>query len=84
VDRWHTTNRRKEPSQAWFETHVWPLVDAAYKKANRAGFLPNGGGSSAYATPIERPELVALMTAWVDAELAWGLLADALRDGGEA
>ncbi|MEU6725560.1 hypothetical protein ABZ917_17780 [Nonomuraea wenchangensis] len=74
VDRWRTTDRRMEPSQAWFEEHAWPVVRKAFK-ARRvgAGFLPSGGGAFASASPIERRDLLDLMVAWVDAELTWGI-----------
>lgn len=80
VDRWRTTNRREEPSQAWFEKHAWPLVHKAHK-ARRvgAGFLPSGGGAFASAHPLERSDLLELMIAWVDAELTWGQPKDELR-----
>lgn len=82
VDRWATTDRVEEPSQAWFEQHVWPMVHKAVMSRAGGGFLPSGGGAYACAHPIERADLLDLMIAWVDAELTWGQPKNALA--GEA
>lgn len=81
VDRWITTDRTDEPSSSWFESHVWPAVRraAAARGNGRSGFLPSGGGAWSYASPIERADLVDVLTAWVDQELTWGIPQDAGR-----
>lgn len=72
VDRWATTDRCQEPSDSWLKEHVWPVVKEAVRQRAGGGFLPSGGGTCAGAHPIERPHLLDLIVAWVDAELTWG------------
>ncbi|WP_326646613.1 hypothetical protein OG884_18480 [Streptosporangium sp. NBC_01755] len=85
VDRWRTTDRHEEPSQAWFEEHAWPVVQKAYKeKRTGYGALPGGGGSFSSASPIDRSDLLDLLIAWVDAELVWGKPADSAKNVGGA
>jgi hypothetical protein len=74
IDRWRTTDRAEAVSRTWLQTHAWPLVEAALK-ANRTGYgvLPTGGATFASAHPIDRKDVLDLLTRWVDAELTWGL-----------
>lgn len=76
IDRWRTTDRRREPSEAWFKTHIWPHVHEAVKTRRGYGVLPSGGGTFASATPIDRAVLLDLLDAWVRQELTWGLSHD--------
>lgn len=74
IDRWRTTDRSDQPSGAWLAEHVWPVVEAACAKNRRHyGVLPTGGGCYSSAHPIERADLLPVLTAWVDQELTWGL-----------
>ena len=72
VDRWHTSDRVKDPSQRWFEENIWPAVRRACEQKRGWGCLPGGGGAYAGAWPIDRRDLWRLARAWVDAELTWG------------
>jgi hypothetical protein len=76
VDRWHTTDRVAEPSEAWFTEHVWPHVQQAVKTRGGCGFLPSGGGAFAWASPLDRAVLLDVLTAWVAEELTWGVSRD--------
>lgn len=73
VDRWRTTDRVEESATVWFEANVWPHVREACGLSGRSGVLPTGGGSYASAHPIERTVLLPVVTAWIGAELTWGL-----------
>ncbi|WP_432836156.1 hypothetical protein [Dactylosporangium sp. CA-092794] len=74
VDRWRTTDRRTEPSEAWFRQHVWPLVEAASQVRRRGwSILPTGGGDYASASPLDRAVIADLAEAWISHELTWGL-----------
>jgi hypothetical protein len=76
VDRWRTTDRDERRSGPWFEQHIWPAVDAALlAKRGGWGMLP-AGHTLASASPLHRDAIPELLTAWIDAELAWGIDAD--------
>lgn len=76
VDRWRTTDRDEARSGPWFEEHIWPHVDQALKASRgRWGTLPCGHTFSS-ADPLERAIVPELLTAWIDAELTWGIPAD--------
>jgi hypothetical protein len=72
IDRWHTTDRDPAVSKPWLEAHIWPKVQAALarRKPRGWGVLP-AGATFAAARPVDREELVDVLTLWVDAELIW-------------
>lgn len=80
LDRWRTTDREPEVAKEWLEEHVWPIVTRAHdRKKTGSGFLPGGGATFSSAEPIERPDLLEVIVAWVGAELTWGQPKDAVR-----
>jgi hypothetical protein len=73
IDRWHTTDRDPLVAEPWLEEHVWPAVEAACKDRGRHGgygTLPSGQ-TFASAHPIDRADLLDVLTPWIERELTW-------------
>jgi hypothetical protein len=75
IDRIRTTDRREDVAKPWLEEHIWPYVNDALLRRKRVGgygILPSGH-TYAGATPIDRCDVPAVLAAWIDAEMTWGL-----------
>jgi hypothetical protein len=74
VDRWRTTDRDEALARPWLEANVWPIVCRSHDaKKTGSGVLPSGNPTITSAYPVDRQYVLALLTAWIDAELTWGL-----------